>query len=68
VYHVLIGQNETFLMEIRFKFHVVRIHKEKMKINTLQNLMQTDALKKTLQKIGCNLVSFNTGEITSVKR
>lgn len=68
MYHVLIGQNETFLMEIRFKFHVVIIHKEKMKINALQNIRQTDALRQALQKIGCNLVSCNTEEITSVKR
>jgi len=31
VYHVLIGQNEMFLMEIGFEFHVLIIYKEKMK-------------------------------------
>jgi galactose-1-phosphate uridylyltransferase len=55
-------------MEIRFKFHVVIIHKEKMKINTLQNIRKTDALRQALQKIGCNLVACNAGKFTSVKR
>jgi hypothetical protein len=57
-----------FLMEIRFKFQVVIIYKEKTKINTLQNVRQTDALGHALQKIGYNLVSFRAQEITSVKR
>ena len=52
MYHVLIGQNEMFLIESGFKFHVVRICKEKIKINTLQNIRQTDALRYALQKLG----------------
>ena len=58
MYHVLIGKKEMFLMEIRFTFRVVIIYKEKMKINTLQNTRQTDALSHALLKIGYNLVAF----------
>ena len=68
MYHVLIGQNEMFLREIRFIFHFVIIYKEKTKINTLQDVRQTDAVGHALQKIGYNLVSFRTQEVTSVKR
>jgi hypothetical protein len=57
-----------FIMEIRLKFQVVIIYKGKMKINTLQNVKQTDAVRHALQKIGYNLVSFRTQEIISVKR
>jgi hypothetical protein len=39
-----------------------------MKINTLKNVRQRDAVRYALQKIGYNLVSFRTQEITSVKR
>ena len=52
MYHVLIGQNEMFLTESGFKFHVVIISKENMKINTLQNIRQTDALRHALKKLG----------------
>ena len=56
MYDVLIGQNEMFVMEIRFKFQVVIIYKENIETNALQNIRQTDAqrncTRKALQKIG----------------
>ena len=51
MYHVLIGQNEMFLIDRRFKFHVVIIYKEKMKINTLQNVRQSRCAKADVPKL-----------------
>jgi len=56
-----------FVIDRRFKFHIVIIYKEKTIINTLQNIRQTDALRHDLQKLGYNFVCFKTQEITSVK-
>jgi hypothetical protein len=39
-----------------------------VEINTLQNVRQTDALRKALQEISYNVVSFKIQEITSVMR